>query len=99
VIEAVDQSMVQKEININNQLVITRALEKLPARQREVIFLKFYQELKNDDIEQIMGLNNQVVRNTLYKALHSLRQQMKVWERNAHYHLLLCLSISYTVLF
>jgi RNA polymerase sigma factor (sigma-70 family) len=86
-IEAPDQSIVRKEININHQLLITRALEKLPARQKEIIFLKYYQELKNEDIEKIMNLNNQVVRNTLYKALHSLRLQMKDWERNLYQHL------------
>ena len=84
-VEAQDQLIINRESNVNHQLVIARALEKLPARQREVIFLKFYQELNNEEIEKIMNLNNQVVRNTLCKALHSLRTHVKSWERTAFY--------------
>lgn len=76
VVEAQDQAIGKKELNFNNQLIISGALEKLPARQKEIIFLKFYQELKYEEIEKIMNLNNQVVRNTLYKALNSLRKQI-----------------------
>lgn len=98
-IEAMDQPLVQKEININHQLLIARELEKLPARQKEIIFLKFYQELKSEEIEKIMNLNNQVVRNTLCKALNNLRQQMKSYQRNPHYYPIVLLSIFYGFLY
>ncbi|MBC7830185.1 MAG: sigma-70 family RNA polymerase sigma factor [Chitinophagaceae bacterium] len=90
-IEPPDHLIVMKEININHQLIISIALEKLPARQKEIIFLKFYQELKNEEIQIIMNLNNQVVRNTLCKALHSLRLQMKDWAKNGYHQLLITL--------
>lgn len=75
-VEAEQESIVRKEIHFHNTLLISGALSSLPPRQKEVIFLKFYQELKYEEIEKIMNLNNQVVRNTLYKALSALRQQL-----------------------
>lgn len=56
--------------------VLNSAIHELPSRQKEIIFLKFYQELKNEEIEKIMNLNNQVVRNTLCKALNNLRRKI-----------------------
>ena len=69
-------TIVRKETHIHNTLLISSAVDALPERQKEIIFLKFYQELKYEEIEKIMNLNNQVVRNTLYKALNSLRRQL-----------------------
>jgi len=95
IVEAQDQVILRKEANINNQLLISGALETLPARQKEIIFLKFYQELKYDEIEKIMNLNNQVVRNTLYKALSSLRKQIGKRQPGTQFFLLLALLSDY----
>lgn len=75
-VEPEQETIVRKEIHVHNKLLISGALNSLPPRQKEIIFLKFYQELKYEEIEKIMNLNNQVVRNTLYKALSALRQQL-----------------------
>ena len=56
--------------------ILLSAVDDLPARQKEIIFLKFYEDLKNDEIEKIMNVNNQVVRNTLCKALRNLRRKI-----------------------
>ena len=76
IIDAHDQTIFRREATLHHRLLISGAMESLPARQKEIIFLKFYQDLKNEEIQKIMNLNNQVVRNTLYKALNSLRKQI-----------------------
>ncbi len=76
-IESPYESIARREMHVHSQLLISDALDSLPPRQKEIIFLKFYQELKYDEIEKIMNLNNQVVRNTLYKALSALRRQLE----------------------
>jgi RNA polymerase sigma-70 factor (ECF subfamily) len=68
--------MLQKEQKNKNEGLLSGEIDKLPCRQREAIFLKFYQQLDNEEITQIMNLNSQVVRNTLCKALKNLRKQM-----------------------
>lgn len=96
IVEAQDQTILKKEINIKHQLIISGALETLPARQKEIIFLKFYQELKNEEIEKIMSLNNQVVRNTLCKALNSLRKQIGKRKMSSQFLFLLALLVYYS---
>lgn len=76
IVDAHDQTIFRKETNLHRQLIVSGAMEALPARQKEIIFLKFYQDLKNEEIQKIMNLNSQVVRNTLCKALNNLRREM-----------------------
>ena len=49
------------------------ALEKLSPRQREIIFLKFYKNLSNEEIASLTSLKVRTVYNTVYQALESMR--------------------------
>ncbi|TDB62736.1 RNA polymerase sigma factor [Arundinibacter roseus] len=49
-------------------------LEKLSKRQREVIYLRFYQEMEYDEISAIMEINYHSVVNLIYEALKLLRK-------------------------
>lgn len=48
-------------------------LNALPARQKEVIHLKFFEDLSPDQIAEMMGLNRQSVYNLLHETLRKLR--------------------------
>ncbi|MGZ3846904.1 MAG: RNA polymerase sigma factor, partial [Flavisolibacter sp.] len=50
------------------------AINQLPARQKEIIYLRIYKGLSFEEIGQIMQLNYQVVRNLLSQALKSFRK-------------------------
>ncbi|MDR2038721.1 MAG: sigma-70 family RNA polymerase sigma factor [Bacteroidales bacterium] len=52
------------------------AINKLPSRQKEAIYLRYINGLNNEEIAHVMGINNQVVRNTLYKAIENLRKSI-----------------------
>jgi len=52
------------------------ALEKLPPRQKEVIYLKIYKGLSYEEVSTIMQINYQVVRNLLCQALKNYRKLM-----------------------
>ncbi len=52
---------------------LQQALERLPKRQREAVYLKYYENLSYEEIATAMGLNRQVVANYLQHALHNLR--------------------------
>ncbi len=52
-------------------------LDALPLRQKEVIYLKFYQELSRCQIAMVMDIEPQTVSNLLQMALRRLR---KCWE-------------------
>ena len=56
---------------------LRRSLVTLTKRQREAIFLKFYNDLSYSDIASIMDLQVDSVYNIISKAIESLRQKLK----------------------
>ena len=64
------ESMSEKEREIRN------AINRLPARQQEVIFLKFYEGLSNDEIAKVMEIERQTVSNFIYRAISQLKNDL-----------------------
>ena len=50
------------------------ALYRLPARQREAVLLRYYSELPEEQIANIMGLSRRAVARLLERARVSLHQ-------------------------
>ena len=65
---------------IRNSLVA--AINNLPERQRELVFLRFYYNLKYLEIAKIMEVNEQTVRNMMQRTLSNLRTKIdrNLWE-------------------
>ena len=57
---------------------ISKLLNKLPKRQKEAIYLKYYSGLKAKEISEIMGINYQSVINNLHKAIKSLKEEISL---------------------
>jgi RNA polymerase sigma factor (sigma-70 family) len=62
----------RQETDEKKQRVLT-ALEQLSSRQKEIIYLKYYQNLSYEEVSEIMNINYQVARNLLYQAIKSLK--------------------------
>lgn len=54
--------------------LLTRMINKLPARQKELIYLRYYKEVPLDEIANILSMSYRSVVSTLYKAMTRLRQ-------------------------
>lgn len=52
------------------------ALGRLSHRQKEIIYLKYYQNLSYEEVSEIMNINYQVARNLLYQAIKSLKNML-----------------------
>jgi len=65
----------QQESDQRRQQVIG-ALERLSHRQKEIIYLKYYQNLSYEEVSEIMNINYQVARNLLYQAIKSLKNML-----------------------
>ncbi|MHA4811116.1 RNA polymerase sigma factor [Flavitalea flava] len=65
----------QQETDARKQLVL-KALGKLSNRQKEIIYLKYYQNLSYEEVSEIMNINYQVARNLLYQAIKSLKNML-----------------------
>lgn len=55
---------------------VLRSLEQLSHRQKEIIYLKFYQNLSYEEVSSIMNINYQAARNLLYQAIKALKKIM-----------------------
>lgn len=71
-----DIELISNETEYNQTLRLNEAIERLPKRQKEIVFLKYYQGLDNEQIAALLEVNRQSVANLVYKALTSLRQQI-----------------------
>ena len=52
---------------------LNRLLNALPPRQKEAIYLKFYQNLSNEEIAAVLEVNYQSASNLIHRALNHLR--------------------------
>ncbi len=57
---------------------LANLLNKLPKRQKEAVYLKYYSGLKAKEISEVMGINYQSVVNTLHKAINSLKEEISI---------------------
>lgn len=69
-----DHLLVQKEEEAMRSRQLQQALQALPARQREIVYLRIYQGLEYAEISEVMAINYQVARNLFYQSMKTLRQ-------------------------
>ncbi|CAM3224733.1 sigma-70 family RNA polymerase sigma factor [Filibacter tadaridae] len=55
---------------------LQKAIDQLPPQYKSIIILRFFEDMKIDEIADIMGLNINTVKTRLYKALKKLRMEV-----------------------
>ncbi|MEX2639138.1 MAG: RNA polymerase sigma factor [Balneolales bacterium] len=73
-----EEIITQKELTAQKQKSLKKALDQLSNKQKEVLFLKFYEGMSYGEIEQIMSVSSQTSRNYVYEGLKSLRTILSV---------------------
>jgi RNA polymerase sigma-70 factor (ECF subfamily) len=71
-----EEQWIRSEEEAEVQLKLDQAMAQLSDRQREIIHMKYYQQMEYDDIARIMDLNYQSARNLVNRALLVLRKEM-----------------------
>lgn len=74
VVFSVEQLLIREQELLHITEKLSALLNQLPRRQKEIIYLKFFQELEVEQIVQIMDITPQSAYNLLHKAIHRLRQ-------------------------
>ncbi|ADB36921.1 RNA polymerase sigma factor [Spirosoma linguale] len=69
-----DQALIRTELSEYQTARLNALLATLSDRQREAIHLKFYAELSNHEIADILTVNKQSVANLLHRGLSRLRE-------------------------
>ena len=57
-------------------------MEQLPARQRQVVELKIWDDLPDEEIEQRAGLKKANIKVTVSRARRVIKERYLKWERN-----------------
>lgn len=60
------------------QILLTEALNSLPVRQREVMYLRYYQDLSFDEIAEMMDMSKKTAYNIVFIALDSLKKKIGI---------------------
>ncbi|WP_420150760.1 RNA polymerase sigma factor [Spirosoma sp.] len=74
--QTIETEIEQHEADSESRYKVRQAIDMLPKRQQEVVFLKFYKGLENEQIAELMDINRQSVANLLFRALSSLKSQI-----------------------
>jgi RNA polymerase sigma-70 factor (ECF subfamily) len=73
---SIEEIWIDEEENTERQLALREAFEKLSARQKEVLYLRFYQDMPYESICEVMDINYQSVRNLIYASVQVMRKIM-----------------------
>ena len=66
--------LITRETTLINEKYVIDALNQLPPRQREIIYLRYFQDLSMEEIAQILSVNYQSVLNALSRGIKNLRK-------------------------
>lgn len=72
-----EDSFIQGETNERLFNMVNIEINKLPSYQREVLYLRFFEELSYKEIARILSITDQVARNYIYRAIKNLKKQFK----------------------
>lgn len=68
-----EELIIRNEVDSLQSRELKQAIDQLSPKEREVLYLKFYEGMSYEEIEQIMSVNYQTCRNYTYRALQSLK--------------------------
>ena len=74
--ESVQDKIIEDEYQHEIRAKIDRGLDTLPAREREIIYLKFYKNMSYQEIAEMLGINYQSVRNSVYASVKKMRKTL-----------------------
>ena len=75
---SIEETWIADETDRERLYQLNLIMNQLPPRQKEIIYLRYYQGLEKDQIATILDINYQSVSNLLHRALTNLRTQFPV---------------------
>ena len=70
----VEEQFIENESYRTQKVLIEKILQALPARQKEIIYYRYMQELSFEEICTLMNLNYQSAQNLLQRAIKKIRE-------------------------
>jgi RNA polymerase sigma-70 factor (ECF subfamily) len=78
---ACDDNWLDAEVSREQVAELLRELNQLPARQKEALFLKFFDNLSYEEVAGVMGIEQGSAYKVVYKALDNLQNRLShgIW--------------------
>lgn len=73
-----DHFIIQRETDVLTRQQLQEALKKLTPRQREAIFLRFYEDLSYEETARVLGITVKATYKIMARALLELRDMMAI---------------------
>ena len=73
---SIEKEIIHYEEKLQHGENLKNALEELPDKQKEIIYLKYYANMSYQEIEDIMHVSNQVARNYVSRAIKKLKSSL-----------------------
>jgi len=74
---SVEDDYIRNEATHSRAHHLEKLVNALPRRQKEVVYLKFFQELSREQIAEVMAVSPQTVSNLLQIAIRHLKTHWK----------------------
>ncbi|MBO9637816.1 RNA polymerase sigma factor [Siphonobacter aquaeclarae] len=71
---SIERQLIDRQLADETHRKLEQLLNALPKRQKEILYLRFYEGLSHDDISRIMTMNRQSVYNLLHESILRLRR-------------------------
>jgi RNA polymerase sigma factor (sigma-70 family) len=81
----VESNIINEEASREIYYKLQKILDNLPKRQKEILYLRFYEGMSPEKIAEVMDLNRQSVYNLMHESIISLR---KYWAKSPVYYCL-----------
>jgi RNA polymerase sigma factor (sigma-70 family) len=91
---SVEAKLIHDQTSLENINALQNAIGKLPNRQKEALFLRFYSDQSFADIAEVMNISTRAVYKLIYKALDSLNEELAPHSRSIPLLLALFFSLS-----
>jgi RNA polymerase sigma factor (sigma-70 family) len=70
---SIERIIIEKQVSEEKAEKLRKTLTLLSKRQKEIIYLKYYQYLDHGQIAELMNVSRQSVYNLLHETIHKLR--------------------------
>ncbi|MEM1119720.1 MAG: sigma-70 family RNA polymerase sigma factor [Bacteroidota bacterium] len=68
-----ERQLIDQEAQNQQRALVSKVLQSLPTIQREVLFLRYFQDLSYKSIGELLLVDEQVARNYAYRAIKKLK--------------------------
>lgn len=73
-----ESHLIENQASDQQRILLQKAMDKLTQRQREALFLKYYECLSNVEIAQLMAIHEQSVYNLVHQGLSLLKKHVPI---------------------